>query len=605
MVSIIRPPFAEISGEVFRRCYEEVSGSERGLNEDFADFRDNVVEGRVSHYRLKELRVILKALACVYAEQVSLVLNVNKGDIVTQIRNLRERALPQQRPAKPVPALPKAGGGNSPYLKFQTTPRMPPRDVSEDNSPYSFSLPSPADPPKTPGLFGPKAPPDVTVHTHDYLRQQLERAQVVWTSQSLHEYLERNRQLHGHQQPQYPTIRWLGADAITVARATKGSIKTRTQLKFTLTHAEHGKVTNTRKRQYGLHLVCLMRSSLYPAQWPEGLVVKVDQQQASVPHTAWRSKDESRDWCRVVSPVDLTNLMNPLNRTMYFTVEYTKVHQSVVLATCLVEAKGITALCDETRARILASHESEAPANPETPAHVLPTDPSDTPPVFPSVAVQPPSPLQGEKPHALSQASHGDEVLVDRTTVPVYDPVTMARIEFPVKGERCAHPGAFDLQTYIHFCCSSRLWCCPECEQPAGVHNLRYDPYFASILASDEVQGNKDVSHVVLRANGQWEVKHADAGTADRSRKRSLPEPTKVDGSDDEGDDTGLDVDRTPPVHSGPRRVTVLDDELLEFPTTPARGSVSSASARGPASSKRPRRNSAPAAGSCDNPIEL
>ena len=297
------------------------------------------------------------------------------------------------------------------------------------------------------------------------------------------------RHHHHHHHPPTP----LTPQSIAILRAADTAVKTRLQLKLTLSQSEHALVTNARKRPYCLHLVCLRRDSLYPAQWPDGLTVRADGKPAAVPHASWRNKDESRDWCRVVSPVDLTACVSPLNRTLYVTVESTKVHQSVVIAVCLVENKGITAVCEEVKERVAREHEERVRRR----AAAAGTETMLTPP--------------------LARDAGCEEISVDRTTVALYDPVTMTRVQYPVKGARCSHPGAFDLFTYIHFCCSSRMWVCPECEEPCGpTHSLQYDAYFHDVLQSEEVAADPDATHVVMHADGTWVLKPVEpaAGTA-------------------------------------------------------------------------------------------
>eukprot|EP00754_Rhynchopus_humris_P027281 Rhum_TRINITY_DN15079_c14_g1::Rhum_TRINITY_DN15079_c14_g1_i1::g.136991::m.136991 len=475
------PRFKDIDEQQLRQCYAMVSSADT-----FEEFRERLVNGSVATYRAAEIKQVLRHLLLnVYRTyDVSVNYKACKGDLVRQFESIRSSAALATPVISPtvdpnVDADGAAAPAASPVATTSAAAAAPPAA-------------KPASP-----LLSPEAVPDITLATHDALRVKLKAHASTWSPQSIFRHLESDKQLSGHQQLQYPTIRWLGDESIAILRAADTAVKTRLQLKLTLSQSEHALVTNARKRPYCLHLVCLRRDSLYPAQWPDGLTVRADGKPAAVPHASWRNKDESRDWCRVVSPVDLTACVSPLNRTLYVTVESAKVHQSVVIAVCLVENKGITAVCEEVKERIVREHEERVRRRASA-AAAAGTETLLTPPL-------------------ARDAGCEEEICVDRTTVALYDPVTMTRVQYPVKGQRCSHPGAFDLFTYIHFCCSSRMWVCPECEEPCGpTHSLQYDAYFHDVLQSEQVAADPDATHVVMHADGTWVLKPVEpvAGAA-------------------------------------------------------------------------------------------
>ena len=66
----------------------------------------------------------------------------------------------------------------------------------------------------------------------------------------------------------------------------------------------------------------------------------------------------------------------------------------------------------------------------------------------------------------LLQPQGGDDELeVVSGTVPLRDPLTMARIATPVRGKLCQHFACFDLQTYLEYNAKHDSWGCPVCRE--------------------------------------------------------------------------------------------------------------------------------------------
>ena len=293
-----------------------------------------------------------------------------------------------------------------------------------------------------------------------------------------------------------------------VLKASASTTKVRANLRLTLKAHEHKSVSN-RKRLHSLQLVCLDKD-LRPAQWPETMQIKAGPNKVNleVPHSAWRCKDDSREWFRVCSPIDLSSNVSMMTFNLPVVVEASKVTNSVIIAACIVQNIGMTTLCEEVKDNI----KSRPTLNPQN-------------------------------------ENLSPEVVVDKATASLLDPVTLKRIKYPVRSVSCSHLSAFDLETYIHFCSSSRIWVCPECEAPSPVSDLVHDPFIESILK--ELQDREDITQVIVSRDQSWTVKEPDVQTSSSqtrsngSRKRSSATATAtavlIDEEEDDPDIPGLD----------------------------------------------------------------
>eukprot|EP01060_Flectonema_neradi_P005846 TRINITY_DN13919_c0_g1_i1.p1 TRINITY_DN13919_c0_g1~~TRINITY_DN13919_c0_g1_i1.p1 ORF type:complete len:476 (+),score=50.03 TRINITY_DN13919_c0_g1_i1:2386-3813(+) len=427
----------------FRSLQEAGDGALRSCftlcntSDSFAVFKRNLLSGDTNKYRATELKAILKELSKGYSGEVAVNWNVCKSDLVKQLKDMSTPITPKK--ASPSKAsLPPNGSSTRAHLKRQA-------DEPSDN----------------------------------FLKRHTRGGE--WEPSTIFSRLCEDLNLSGHQQPHTPTQRWLDEEAITVLKASASTTKVRVNLKLTLKPHEHKSLTN-RKRLHSLQLVCLDKN-LRPAQWPESLQVKAGPNKINleVPHAAWRCKDDSREWYRVCSPIDLSSHVSMITLSLPVVVEVSKVVNSVIIAACVVQNIGMTTLCEQIKSGI----ESRP-------------------------AIQP----QAE---CLSP-----DVVVDKATASLLDPVTLKRIKCPVRGVSCSHLSAFDLETYVHFCSSSRIWVCPECEAPAPISDLIYDPFMESILK--ELSDREDITQVIVNSDQTWIAKEPDVQTSSSqsgSRKKS------------------------------------------------------------------------------------
>eukprot|EP01064_Diplonema_japonicum_P003231 TRINITY_DN1210_c0_g1_i5.p1 TRINITY_DN1210_c0_g1~~TRINITY_DN1210_c0_g1_i5.p1 ORF type:complete len:474 (+),score=59.65 TRINITY_DN1210_c0_g1_i5:41-1462(+) len=304
-----------------------------------------------------------------------------------------------------------------------------------------------------------------------------------WDITSITERLSADPQLSGHQQPHSPTIRWLEKEGIAVLR--HHGVKNTTyknSLKVILSNDEYLKVAN-RKRTTAVHLICLTQD-LRPAQWPETISLcveaKVDARYLTVPHGSWRERDESKEWYRTTCPVDISPYISPFTKSAIIRIEADVIPQGIIIAACLVKHVGVSSIIEEAKKKLLTC----------------------------SPAALPPAPVTST------------DVTFDKAVVSLLDPVTLRRISIPARTPSCTHHTRFDLDTFINFCCSSRLWACPECDEPASLSRIEYDPVFNTILQAPCVRDDDSVTHIILHADGSWEPK-LELKIPKETRKRS------------------------------------------------------------------------------------
>lgn len=102
-----------------------------------------------------------------------------------------------------------------------------------------------------------------------------------------------------------------------------------------------------------------------------------------------------------------------------------------------------------------------------------------------------------------------DDCAENRCSVSLCDPLSLCRLEFPVRGKDCKHIQCFDLKTHLannmqpHVPSSkaSSLWQCPVCYKPA--RNVALDPYTNSILVDP---ANSHADKVLVYANGVYQL---------------------------------------------------------------------------------------------------
>jgi hypothetical protein len=128
----------------------------------------------------------------------------------------------------------------------------------------------------------------------------------------------------------------------------------------------------------------------------------------------------------------------------------------------------------------------------------------DLPPILPTgttiVTVHPTISFKAEP---QNHHDDDDDVMVhDVQVIPLKDPVSMDRIEIPVKGRTCVHRTVFDLSTYLHFGHSSHSWNCPCCDKPLPFVNLIVDDIMDKIVNEVDQSAEK----IILHIDGSYEV---------------------------------------------------------------------------------------------------
>jgi len=117
---------------------------------------------------------------------------------------------------------------------------------------------------------------------------------------------------------------------------------------------------------------------------------------------------------------------------------------------------------------------------------------------------------QEDEAQPAAAAPAGDpEVEETVSVVSIMDPVSLMRIEAPVRGKNCTHKGIFDRDSYVEFNTMQEkrkfknlrdLWTCPICSKPAPEHSLCVAEEFIDILKS--ARRNQEVEHVAVLSDG-------------------------------------------------------------------------------------------------------
>merc|ERR1719204_3068381 len=90
------------------------------------------------------------------------------------------------------------------------------------------------------------------------------------------------------------------------------------------------------------------------------------------------------------------------------------------------------------------------------------------------------------------------------------------RIETAARGQFCDHLQCFDLEAYLHTmrsCPPKHAWCCPVCDKPAPLHQLKLDALAQSIV--DTAPAN--ATEVLVADTGKWEVSATEEPFEDSS----------------------------------------------------------------------------------------
>lgn len=90
-----------------------------------------------------------------------------------------------------------------------------------------------------------------------------------------------------------------------------------------------------------------------------------------------------------------------------------------------------------------------------------------------------------------------DHIICDEIKVSIRDPLSLCRIQIPIRGTGCHHPQCVDLKTYLNYCHHTKTWQCPICMQPLMPNDLAVDHSMARIIKEvssevDQVRLNPD-----------------------------------------------------------------------------------------------------------------
>lgn len=117
---------------------------------------------------------------------------------------------------------------------------------------------------------------------------------------------------------------------------------------------------------------------------------------------------------------------------------------------------------------------------------------------------------------------------VEPPVIKLMDCTSLMRIETAARGLQCEHLQCFDLQSYLHTMRNippKHAWCCPVCDKPAPLHQLRLDAFAQSVV--DKSADN--VIEVLVADNGKWEVSATedpvDDSSADEFDPNAPPAP--------------------------------------------------------------------------------
>jgi len=109
---------------------------------------------------------------------------------------------------------------------------------------------------------------------------------------------------------------------------------------------------------------------------------------------------------------------------------------------------------------------------------------------------------------ANTRSGDGEElVCLSSDTLKLQCPITMERVQDPVRGEHCEHTQCFSLDAYLRsnrqMGAFNRRWLCPLCTLILRPPDLQRDSYVASILESTP----ETVDEVLVADDGSWRLK--------------------------------------------------------------------------------------------------
>ncbi|CAK9097925.1 unnamed protein product [Durusdinium trenchii] len=125
---------------------------------------------------------------------------------------------------------------------------------------------------------------------------------------------------------------------------------------------------------------------------------------------------------------------------------------------------------------------------------------------------------------------------VEPPVLKLTDCTSLLRIEQAARGSACEHLQCFDLNSYIHTMRNippKHAWCCPICDKPAPIHQLRLDAFAQSVIDSTA----SNVTEVLVADNGKFEAVLFVLFTALRRRSK-MPCIQQVSATEDDLQDS-------------------------------------------------------------------
>jgi len=126
-----------------------------------------------------------------------------------------------------------------------------------------------------------------------------------------------------------------------------------------------------------------------------------------------------------------------------------------------------------------------------------------------------------------------DELQLGESRVSLRCPLTIKRMELPVRGVACHHPQCFDLQGYLGFCMTTGVWQCPVCTKSCRFTDLGLDDNMEKIIK----ETGEEIDQVRLFPNGTYraitlaEIRREDQRAGQRKKRKrkdkTAPTPSK------------------------------------------------------------------------------
>eukprot|EP00029_Vermamoeba_vermiformis_P007703 TRINITY_DN3408_c0_g1_i1.p1 TRINITY_DN3408_c0_g1~~TRINITY_DN3408_c0_g1_i1.p1 ORF type:complete len:629 (+),score=50.58 TRINITY_DN3408_c0_g1_i1:41-1927(+) len=150
----------------------------------------------------------------------------------------------------------------------------------------------------------------------------------------------------------------------------------------------------------------------------------------------------------------------------------------------------------------------------------------------------------------VSKSFHGDNDIAEVSLkFSLRCPLSLMRIELPIKGKDCKHIQCFDANSYLQINKNHPKFDCPVCNKKVYFSTLIVDSYFLKILG--EVQSQPDVDEVLILPDGTYNIvpPKEEKSSDEDSYSESVSRKRKIDQV----------VGNTAPVEPNKRQKTAPD----------------------------------------------